>query len=601
MKKFITLLLAILLIVPVQSIFATTPQDGIYQGKGSGIGGDVVVSVTVVNGQIDAIEIESHNETPGLSDPAFKEIPERIIAKQSLEVDNITGATITADAIKEAVGNALSMVAGISLEEEEVTLPFEQADVLVVGGGMAGLNAAYEAARLGANVILFEQNPRVGGSALYAGGTLSGAGTKVQEENDIIDTPDKFFADIERLGKGIFIPELTRYHVENAAEAIDWYDSIGVDFGDRQLHQPAVYEAFGTLREIRVQGGAKTIVQKLEELLQEKIAEGKLALLLDTKVVDIVLEDEAVVGVVVEEKDGTLTTYYAKSTILATGGYGHNAEWVERYNFKNSRTDAPAFASGDGYDFAEKAGAQFSNMQYLPAYPGAVPVNDGTYAKTMVANTTKYPGAIWVNLNGERMIDEIDCSPDPKQTVWATAPENYVYIIIDENMRKANPPILSYGAGFAMKPDTDWVRFNEEILKGDVVFKGETIEELAANAGIDQKGLAETVKKYNSFVKDGKDLDFGRVNSLIEFGEGPFYAVKTVPYLMLTKGGPLMDTNAQILNKAGQPIEGLYQCGELVGGANIGGAASIGGLANTICVVWGKTAARSAVEFSLAK
>ncbi len=601
MKKIITLLLAILLIVPVQSIFATTPQDGIYQGKGSGIGGDVVVSVTVVNGQIDAIEIESHNETPGLSDPAFKEIPERIIAKQSLEVDNVTGATITADAIKEAVGNALSMAAGISLEEEEVILPFEQADVLVVGGGMAGLNAAYEAARLGANVILFEQNPRVGGSALYAGGTLSGAGTKVQEENDITDTPDKFFADIERLGKGIFIPELTRYHVENAAEAIDWYDSIGVDFGDRQLHQPAVYEAFDTLREIRVQGGAKTIVQKLEELLQEKIAEGKLALLLDMKVVDIVLEDEAVVGVVVEEKDGTLTTYYAKSTILATGGYGHNAEWVERYNFKNSRTDAPAFASGDGYNFAEKAGAQFSNMQYLPAYPGAVPVNDGTYAKTMVANTTKYPGAIWVNLNGERMIDEIDCSPDPKQTVWATAPENYVYIIIDENMRKANPPILRSGAGFAMQPDTDWVRFNEEILKGDVVFKGETIEELAANAGIDQKGLAETVKKYNSFVKDGKDLDFGRVNSLIEFGEGPFYAVKTVPYLMLTKGGPLMDTNAQILNKAGQPIEGLYQCGELVGGANIGGAASIGGLANTICVVWGKTAARSAVEFSLTK
>ncbi|NMA60378.1 MAG: FAD-binding protein, partial [Firmicutes bacterium] len=250
---------------------------------------------------------------------------------------------------------------------------------------------------------------------------------------------------------------------------------------------------------------------------------------------------------------------------------------------------------------AEKAGAQFSNMQYLPAYPGAVPVNDGTYAKTMVANTTKYPGAIWVNLNGERMIDEIDCSPDPKQTVWATAPENYVYIIIDENMRKANPPILSYGAGFAMKPDTDWVRFNEEILKGDVVFKGETIEELAANAGIDEKGLAETVKKYNSFVKNGKDLDFGRVNSLIEFGEGPFYAVKTVPYLMLTKGGPLMDTNAQIINKAGQPIEGLYQCGELVGGANIGGAASIGGLANTICVVWGKTAARSAVEFSLSE
>lgn len=599
MKKVLLFLLAILLIIPGQSIFANTPEDGTYQGKGSGIGGDVVVSVTIVNGEISAIEIDSHSETPGLSDPAFKEIPKQIIAKQSIEVDNVTGATITADAIKEAVANALLVASGVSLAEEQVTLPFEQADVLVVGAGMAGLNAAYEAARLGANVILFEQNPRIGGSALYAGGTLSGAGTKVQEENGIVDTPDKFFADIERLGKDIFIPELTRYHVENAAAAIDWYDSIGVDFGDRQLYQPAVYEAFDTLREIRVEGGAKAIVEKLDELLQGKIAEGKLALLLNTKVVDIVLEDEAVVGVVVEENDGSLTTYHAKATILATGGYGYNPEWVERYNFKNSRSDAPAFATGDGYNFAEKAGAQFSNMQYLPAYPGAVPVNDGTYAKTMVANTTKYPGAIWVNVDGERMIDEIDCSPDPKQIVWATAPENYVYIIMDENMKQTNEPILSYGAGFGLEKDTSWVRFDEEIQKGDVVFKGETIEELAVNAGIDAKGLVETLTKYNSFVENGEDLDFGRVNSLIEFGDGPFYAVKTVPYLMLTKGGPLMDTNAQIINKAGQPIEGLYQCGELAGGANIGGAASIGGLANTICVVWGKTAAQSAVEFSL--
>ena len=70
---------------------------------------------------------------------------------------------------------------------------------------------------------------------------------------------------------------------------------------------------------------------------------------------------------------------------------------------------------------------------------------------------------------------------------------------------------------------------------------------------------------------------------------------------MLTKGGPLMNTKAQIINKEGQPIVGLYQCGELVGGANIGGAASIGGLANTICVLWGKVAARSAVEFALSK
>lgn len=602
-KLVMLVLIFTFLAMYVQPVVAegTLYKDGTFNGTGNGIGGEVLVSVTIVKGKIESVTVKSHSETPGLSDPAIKNIPAKIVETQSTDVDNIAGATITSDAIKDAVNKALKVAAGFDVSEDKVVLPFEQADVLVVGAGMAGLNAAYEAASLGANVILFEQNSRVGGSGLYAGGTLSGAGTKVQHENNIVDTPDKFYADIERLGKGIFIPELTRYHVENAAKAIDWYDVIGVSFGDRKLYQPAVYEAFDTLREIRVEGGASAIVNKLEALIDEKVQEGKLALLLNTKVVDIVLEDGAVIGVVAKDKEGNLTTYNAKSTILATGGYGHNEEWVKRYNFKNSRTDAPAFATGDGYDFAEKAGAMFSNMDYLPAYPGAVPVNDGVYAKTMVANTTKYPGAIWINLNGERMIDEIDCSPAPKQAVWSEAPENIVYIVFDESMKKSNPPILSYGAGFAMKQDAGWVRFDEEIQKSDVVFQGATIEELAAKTGINKDNLVDTINKYNKFVENGKDTDYGRVNSLVKFGKGPYYAVKTVPYLMLTKGGPLMDTNAQIINKEGQPIVGLYQCGELVGGANIGGAASIGGLANTICVLWGKTAAKSAVDFALSK
>ncbi len=608
MKKKTKLVLTVLLLVlalGAHQAFAmgksANYKDGIYQGKGNGIGGEVVVSVSIVNGKINSIEIESHSETPGLSDPAINNIPRQILKKQSVDVDSVAGATITSDAIKEAVANALNTALGLKSEEDNAMLPFEKADVLVVGAGMAGLNAAYEAASLGANVILFEQNSRVGGSGLYAGGTLSGAGTKVQLENNVEDSPAKFYADIERLGKGIFIPELARYHVEYSAQAIDWYDSIGISFGDRKLYQPAVYEAFDTLREIHIQGGAKAVVDKLEELLNEQIREGKVVLLLNTKVVDIVLEDEAVVGVVAKDKEGNLTTYKANATILATGGYGHNEEWVKRYNFENSRTDAPAFATGDGYDFAEKAGAQFSNREYLPAYPGAVPVNDGVYAKTMVANTSKYPGAIWVNLEGKRMIDEIDCNPAPKQAVWASAPENIVYIVFDEAMKQANKPILSYGAGFAMTNDAGWVRFEEEISKGDVVFKGDTIEELAINAGINKDALVETIKRYNTFAQNGKDTDFGRTNELTAFGSGPYYAVKTVPYLMLTKGGPLMNTKAQIINKEGQPIVGLYQCGELVGGANIGGAASIGGLANTICVLWGKVAARSAVEFALSK
>lgn len=477
---------------------------------------------------------------------------------------------------------------------EEKTEDFE-ADVLVVGGGFSGINAAIEAAELGAKVILFEQNAMLGGSANFAGGTLSGAGTKMQEEFDVEDTPEKFYEDIERLGKGKFIPELTKKHTEKSAEAVDWMDSLGVDFGDRSPKQPGSYEAFDTPREYRAENG-KVYIDTLKPLLEDYIEDGKVLLLYETEVTDIIIEDEAVVGVVANDKaNDKETTYRAKSTILATGGYGHNEEWVNRYNFKNAVTGAPAHANGSGYDFAEKAGAVFSNMDYLPPYPGGVRVEESGFRKTVGASTNQYPGAVWVSIEGERMIDEFDSTPGPIADVWANAPENIVYILFDESMKNSNDPILNVNN----KEDENWERFDEELEKGDVVFKGETIEELAENAGIEVETLKATMETYNKNAANGEDTVFGRKSSLIEFKDGPFYAVKTVPNMLLTKGGPLMNTKAQTLNKDNEPIEGLFQCGELVGGANIGGAASIGGLAHTICVVWGKIAAESAVEHSL--
>ena len=89
---------------------------------------------------------------------------------------------------------------------------------------------------------------------------------------------------------------------------------------------------------------------------------------------------------------------------------------------------------------------------------------------------------------------------------------------------------------------------------------------------------------YNGYVQAGEDKEFGRAADTLAKLEGPFYAIKTCPYVMLTKGGPLMNPDAQTLNADHEPIPGLYQCGELTGGANVGGSANIGGLANTSCI-----------------
>lgn len=602
-KRFLALLLALALAFSLAACGNSGSGDGssaagkytpgTYEAAAAGMNGDVKVAVTVDANAITAVEVVEHAETPGVSDPAIEQVPAAILEANSPEVDAVAGATVTSKAIMAAVTAALAQAEGLEVageESEGQELAFTDPDVIIVGAGFSGMNAALEASSNGAKVMLIEKNNAMGGSIRYAGGTLSGAGTQMQKDAGIEDSPEDFIADIERMGGGLNVPELTQKHVENAAAAVDWMDSLGADFGDRQPTQPQTYDAFEIPREHRVQGRGAEMVELVKPLLEEKVTEGSLEILLETEVDDIILEGDAVVGVVLT--DGT--EYRAKSIILATGGYGHNEEWLHKYNYENVLTMAPEFVTGDGYVFAEKAGAVFNNMDYLPAYAGGVPVSDTGFVRSVTAKETAYPGAIWVNTDGERMMDEYDCLDSEKKHTWATAPHNIVYILISQEMRDTQDPILSVNGN----GDEGWARFEEELAKGEVVFKGDTVEELAAQIGVDAAALKATIDTYNADCAAGKDSQFGRTESLIPL-EGTLYAVKTVPYVMLTKGGPLMNADAQVLNADGEPIPGLFECGELAGGANIGGGCNIGGLANTSCIVWGKIAGASAAAYAL--
>ena len=412
----------------------------------------------------------------------------------------------------------------------------------------------------GAKVYLIEQNDAMGGSIRYAGGTTSAAGAQMQIDAGVEDSPENFAADIERMGGGTNVPELTKKHTENAAAAVDWLDSLGVDFGDRQPHMSSTYDAFNVPREYRVQGGGNAIAEAVKGVLNTYIEDGSVCVLLNTRVDDIILEDGAVVGVVIDNEEAT--EYRADAVILATGGYGHNEELIHRYNFENVLTMAPSFVTGDGYVFAEKAGAVFNNMDYLPAYPGGVPV-DG-FDLTCSAQITDYNNTIWVDVNGERLVKEIGSLDSERKAAYSDAEHNLVYIVFPQSVRDTQESVLN--------DDEDWAYFDELLAEGNCVYSGETLEELAANAGIDAEGLLATAEKVNSYIDAGEDADFGRdTTTMAKLEDGPFYAVKTCPYVMLTKGGPLMNADAQVLNADNEPIPGLYECGELAGGANIGG------------------------------
>lgn len=588
-SSLLSVMLAVVLacLMPLMALADALPADGVYEGSANGMGGAVKVAVTVSGGKITAVEVVEHNETAGISDPAIEQIPAKIVDAQSTDVDAVAGATVTSEAIKEAVKAALSGEETQEKAELDITL---EPDVIVVGAGMAGLVASVRAAELGAKVLVLEQNYRVGGSANTAGGSISGACYQIQKDAGIEDSPELFYQDFVNLGGGeqYMNTEIAKVHSERSGEAIDWLQQdVGVEFSDKV--DSGSYLTMDINRVTYTAGGASSgggsyFVRGLMNKLQPYIDAGQVQLCLDTLVTDITLNEAGdVTGVVVGEKQ-----IAAPSTVIATGGYGYCEWWLKEFNFTNITSNDPNTAIGSGYDFARKAGAAFDNMDYSSCYGGSVPV---TGFQASLRCNINYNGAVWINTNGDRVFNEPKATSMDKRTVWRTSDQNIIYVVLTESMLTDDQALftgmMSNSAAF-----TNEEKINELIEKG-YVFKANTISELAEM--IHTPNLEATLTQYNEDVKKGEDSVFGRTDNLLSFEEGPYYAVYTVPYLMMTAGGPRINGSAQLMREDGTAIGNVYLAGEIIGSANIAGHNTIGGIGHGICATWGKIAAESAV------
>lgn len=588
-KKGISVLLtmALAMATPLYAMAEAIPANGVYEGSANGMGGAVKVAVTVEDGKISDVEVLEHKETAGISDPAIEQIPQAIVEAQSTDVEAVTGATVTSEAIKEAVAAALSGEGTEEAGELEITI---EPDVIVVGAGMAGLSASVRAAELGANVLVLEQNYRVGGSANTAGGSISGAGYKIQKAAGIEDSPELFYQDFVTLGGEEFMnTEIAKVHAERSGAAIDWLqEDVGVEFSDKV--DSGSYLTMDINRVTYTAGGASSgggsyFVKGLSDKLQSYIDAGTVQLCLDTLVTDIVLNDNGdVTGVMVGDKEIS-----APSTIIATGGYGYCERWLKEFNFTNITSNDPNTAIGSGYDFARKAGAAFDNMNYSSCYGGSVPV---TGFQASLRCNINYNGSVWINTNGDRVFNEPKATSMDKRTVWRTSDQNIIYVVFAENMMTEDKPLFT-GMMSNSAPFTTEEKIAELIEKG-YVFKADTIAELAEKIGT--PNLEATLAKYDEDVAKGEDSVFGRTDNLLSFEEGPYYAVYTVPYLMMTAGGPRINGQGQLMREDGTAVGNVYLAGEIIGSANIAGHNTIGGIGHGICATWGCISAESAVQ-----
>ena len=589
MKKTIALLLSLCFALSLSGALSETGK-----GAAKGFAGDVTVELTIEDGVITAAAVTGDAETPDVGGKAITALSEAILKSNSIRVDALSGASITSAAIVSAAEAALADagvaeadLAAVDVEKAEVVLPFAEDDIdlIVVGAGLSGLTTTARAGQLGLNVLLIEKTNATGGSSNISGGSLVGVNTHVQQAAGIEDNVDILISDFIRIGgAGTFNEELARVFGENSGAAVDWIsESIGVPMN------PEVQDgAYTPMSVLRVHYNEANKGKQYSDFLTAFINDHpeNIYVMLDTEVTDIVLDDAGkVIGVEARTADGEEVTYTAKTTVLATGGYGGNEEVLKRYNFTNVATSSPACVSGDGYTILEKHGVAFTNMDFCTAYGGNVPISG--FARTLTFSVTN--GALWFDLNGSRIANEPAADSTVRSDAWTNAPENIVYMVFNDELLPADTKL------FTTVDAADSKAKLEELKTLGVAFEADTVEALAAEIGLPADSVAAAVEAFNAGCEAGAD-EFGRTAMLNPMKNGPFYAVKTIPYVLITSGGPYVNAKLNPVTTEGKPLEGLYCVGELVGTANIGGRTSIGGAGAGSCIILGKLAAEQAAE-----
>ena len=599
--------------------------SGSFTGTAKGMG-EVSVTLTLTDNVITDCTAKGDEETSGIGSVVIEQFPGEVVEGNTINLDSISGATITSNAFVEAAKAALTE-AGLNPDDYMAkadktangeTVSYD-ADVVVIGAGGAGMTAAMTAADAGQKVVILESQAMVGGNSARATGGMNAAKTVYQDENEFDQAagvektlataaekyadnetitalaktvseqwaayqanPTGYFDSVELMeldtmvgGKGINDPELVKTLCEGTADAIDWLDENGItlhnvsSFGGasvKRIHRP-----------VNEEGKVVSVGAYMIPLLQENCEKRGIDIVLNTTV-DTILTDAngAAVGVSGTDKDGNTVVVNAKSVILATGGFGANLDMVTQYKpeLAGFMTTNAAGAQGQGIEMATAIGAGTVDMDQIQIHPT---VEANTAA--LITEGLRGDGAILVNANGERFIDEVG-TRDVVSAAEIAQPGSYSWLIVDQAMADASSVIQGY-------------------IKKGYTKTGATYEELAKELDVDPAAFANTMETWNSYVEAKNDPDFGRTSFANPLNNGPYYAIKVTAGVHHTMGGVTINSATEVLKEDGTVIPGLFAAGEVTGGVH--GANRLGGTAVADFVVFGRIAGERAANYASAQ
>lgn len=571
----------------VCSVFAAAVSAAPVTTQGTGVGkhGDVTVAVTFDSGKIKDIKIVKQQENPVLAAKVFTDLKQHVIDTNSVQLDAISGATFSSKGFLDAVADAAKK-AGVTLSKADKkaikkvvkTLPKESTyDVVVIGAGGAGFSAAIEAKNAGANVVLLEKMPAVGGNSLISGAEMNAAKNWVQPKLGINDdSPELHAEDTYKGGDMKGDMNVIKVMTHNALDAAKWCrDYLGVRFEDDNLF---FFGGHSRKRALIPVGHTGT---EFITKFQAKADELGIPVITNMKAEELIKDKSGRVVGVKATMNGASYTFNAEGgVVLATGGFGANPEMVKKYNPKIDErfktTDAPG-TTGEALYMAERAGAQLVNMGYIQTYPICDPISG---VIELIADA-RFDGAIMLNQEGKRFVEELQRRDVLSEAILKQT-GGYCWVLWNDKIGSISNTVKEHPTEY------------EAFTKQGIMATCDDLKCVADFTKIPFDSLKGTVNRVSSMTGKGNDKDFNHRSGLVDMTQGKYYVIKAVPSVHHTMGGVRINEKAQALTAEGKAIPGLWAAGEVTGVTH--GTNRLGGNAYTDIIVFGRIAGKAAAE-----
>lgn len=462
------------------------------------------------------------------------------------------------------------------------------ADVIVIGAGIAGLAAALEASAGGARVLVIDSNSVGGGHAVLAGG-FALVGTPLQKQKGYRDDTELAIRDILTWGEDADEYWVRRYVEASRTEVHDWLVEKGVQFA---MILPSAEDSVPRFHFPR--GGAASAVLPM---LREALGRDSIVFLWHHEASELLRDGSAIAGVVARDlRSARRLSLRAPAVVVATGGFESNDEMVRAHWPAGRALPNPLyvgsgeFATGNGIRLARAAGAALTRMDRQLVYVTGMPnPRDPSGRRGLLVQN---PAAIMLDESGQRFINEAAPSKVIESLVLSRSPPTYWLVF-----GAAGRSQLMIRGGPWLTPST----IDAEIMGNPALVKhADSIAGLAAATGLPAQALVATIERYNGFVARGNDEDFGRFQAEQRrqpppaVNEPPFYAIKVYPMTRKSMGGIAVDHETRVLGDAGEPIEGLFAAGEVTGVAGINGSHGGAGTFLGPSLLMGRIAGRTA-------